>query len=528
MRKYALFLVICLISIFSFNMSSKALTTTCANYLDSNEKYFFIWNEQEIEINEELLGSNKWTLFTTQMSLINDISWYVFENNSNGEVMLLLTDYYVYGLNSYTYAIRYVQTSEINKHFFKFIFKNGVLKSSDIYTNTSLIIEDYGSSRSGRIINSSSGSFDVTTPSYEYKTVTFEESATCSYAPTTIQEPTFQANYTQYDDVNAAVNLTINFKDFDLEKYDYFLSFDEGKSYKNINSYIDSEANYILTRLENFNVVAKVVDKSSEAFITSSYYEDSITSIEDFIVFYEDTTKNEYVTVDNKEYLFSKTIRIYPRFTVPNLQYRVSLDGGETYTYFYDLYEKKVFKDTSFLIEVVDSNYDTITTKNFVTRGFEETEEIGSQLIFYENDDPEDYTKRIVSLRVLNINPNYLYFVQSGNSAYNKVFPIHWENGTYYFNSTDQIMSYCARITDSDLNVIKEECYIPKSLSETQFFSMYVNKFIRFIDARTLQIMKISDTIDYAYNKIPEDYQSFLEFAYLIACFAAIIWNLRK
>lgn len=205
-------------SFFLFSSRANALTTTCANFIQNDDNYYFIWNEQKIEINEDLLGSSKWTLFTTQMSLITNLSWYVFENNSNGEVMLLLTDYYVYGLNSYTYAIRYVQTSEINKHFFKFIFKNGVLKSSDIYTNTSLIIEDYGSSRFGRIINTSSGSFDVTTPSNEYKTVTFDLSATCT---TTIQSFTYDISDATYFGKKLTLNFNGYSSDYSVVIQDY-------------------------------------------------------------------------------------------------------------------------------------------------------------------------------------------------------------------------------------------------------------------------------------------------------------------
>lgn len=527
MKKLLVFSIISFISIFSFNMRSKALNTTCADYVEGSGKYYFIWNEKEIEINSELLGSVKWTDFTTKMSLIDNISWYVFENSYTGEVMLLLTDYGVYGLDSYTYAIRYVQTSQLNKHFFKFIFNNGVLTSSSIYTNTSYIIEDYGSNRRGRIINTSSGSFNVKTPSNVSQSIKIEESATCSYIPSTINAPTFEANYTQYNDQNIAVNLTINFKDFDLEKYDYFLSFDEGKSYKNINTNIDSEGNYILTRLENFNVTAKIVDKSNNNSIFASYYEDNLTTLDNFIVFYEDSTKNEYVTVDNKEYLYSKTTRMYPITQVENLQYRYTTDN-EVYQYFSDVIEKKSFRNENINVEVVDKYYNVIKTFSYSVTGFESSAELGETIIFDEFIDSEDKEKIIVYLRILNANSSHNYYVKQENSSYKKVFPLNWESGKYYFDSTDTITNYCARITNEKNEVIKEECYTIKGFSTTKNFHSFMIKIKRFINNQKDTINSLSNAVDDFFLMIPDPIFNLLTFLYFLLCLGAIIWNVRR
>lgn len=537
MKKYVLFLGICLISIFSFNLNAKASDYCSRFYTDGLNSYVLRDDNQILIENVEfnttfgsLLVQEKnyyWTYYYSKAVDYDLLLIYTVAQPSLKGTISSTTGRFNL-INAYTYSSSYpvyeIKVGHDNTiQNVRKVLGTGALTSVNQWSTSYFWLSSWGTN------NDSVNELSVmNTDTDEYVTFAKNEADYCTL-PLTIPEPSFDVAYTQYNDQNAAVNVTINFTDYDLEKYDYFISYDEGQTYQNINSRVSYyEGKYIITRLDNFNVTAKIVEKETGEFITSRYYEDSITPVENFIIFYEDSSKYEYVTVDAKDYLYSKTLRIYPLFAVPNLQYRVSIDGGETYTNFEDIYEKKVFKNTSFWVEILDDNYNVIASKNFVTRGFEETEEIGSQLVFYEYEDPEDDTKRIISLKVININPNNYYFVQYGNSAYNRVYPLTWETGAYYFESTDQIISYCARITDSNLNVIKEECYMPKSLSETQLFSKYINKFIDFVDARTVQIMKISDTIDYIYLKLPEDYRTLLEFIYLAMCIGAIIWNLRK
>lgn len=201
---------------FLFSSNVNALNSTCANFIKTGGKYYLIWNEEKIEINSELIGSTEFLEFDLQMSIIQDLKWYIFENSSTGEVMLLLTDWGVYGLDSYTDAIRYIQSTTLDKHFYKFLFNSSTTSLSfisyDAFTNTSYIIKDYGSSRRGRVINTSSGTFNVRTPSDVFQTIEIPTSNTCT---TTIQSFTYDIT----DATDFGKKLTLNFNGYSNDYY---------------------------------------------------------------------------------------------------------------------------------------------------------------------------------------------------------------------------------------------------------------------------------------------------------------------
>lgn len=509
-------------------MRSKALNTECANVILGEEKHIIL-NNTDIKIDENTVDSLNLLQINTLLPTWSNKRWYVFEDNNTGEVVVVLTNWWVNGSDTQVWnQVKYLFNSVLNTYdFIVFKLNNNTITSTQIYNNLNRYTFHSFSSAGGTPINTSYGSFAYGYSKPTQNTHTFEESATCSYIPSTINAPTFEANYTQYNDQNIAVNLTINFKDFDLEKYDYLLSFDEGKSYKNINTNIDSEGNYILTRLENFNVLAKVVDKSNNNSIFASYYVDSLTTLDNFIVFYEDSTKNEYVTVDNKEYLYSKTIRMYPITQVENLQYRYTTDN-EVYQYFSDVIEKKSFRNENITVEVVDKYYNVIKTFSYSVTGFESSAELGETIIFDEFIDSEDKEKIIVYLRILNANSSHNYYVKQENSSYKKVFPGNWESGQYYFDSTDTITNYCARITNEKNEVIKEECYTIKGFSTTKNFHSFMIKIKKFINNQKDTINTLSNAVDDFFLMIPDPIFNLLTFLYFLLCLAAIIWNVRR
>ena len=530
MKKSLVFSIVFLISIFSFNIRSKALNTECANVILGEEKHIIL-NNTDIKIDENTVDSLDLLQINTLLPTWQNKRWYVFEDNNTGEVVVILTNWWATPWESSSWNnINYLRyNGSLNTYdYIIFKIKNNQITSTKIYNNYSSYVIYSFSSSGGTVVNTSYGSISYcNTTSSSCKTYEIPENNTCSYIPSTINAPTFEANYTQYNDQNIAVNLTINFKDFDLEKYDYLLSFDEGKSYKNINTNIDSGANYILTKLENFNVTAKVVDKSNNNSIFASYYVDSLTTLDNFIVFYEDSTKNEYVTVDNKEYLYSKTIRMYPITQVENLQYRYTTDN-EVYQYFSDVIEKKSFRNENITVEVVDKYYNVIKTFSYSVTGFESSAELGETIIFDEFIDSEDKEKIIVYLRILNANSSHNYYVKQENSSYKKVYPWNWQSGQYYFESTDKITNYCARITNEKNEVIQEECYTIKGFSTTKNFHSFMVQIKKFINNQKDTINALSNAVDDFFLMIPDPIFNLLTFLYFLLCLGAIIWNVRR
>lgn len=408
-----------LFSFFLFSSNVNALTTTCANFINNNDSYYFIWNEDKIEINEELLGSSKWTLFTTQMSLINNLSWYVFENSYTGEVMLLLTDYGVYGLDSYTYAIRYVQTSQLNKHFFKFIFNNGVLTSSTIYTNTSYIIEDYGSNRRGRIINTSIGSFNVVTPSNVSQTIKIEESATCT---TTIQSFTYDIT----DGTDFGKKLTLNFtgysSDYSVIIQDYISGYYKKlEPLSNFSQFvidnISLDNTYTITFYQNNEIVNVVtIDIANEIQLNNGerYLDFNVDTKNKRIVFeFKNTKKNDicFITIGQTEeqlpdctsqYVYDSNNSILNKnssllFTIKNNNELVYKKG-----YTLNLYDNLPFFN-------ITSSYDTYNSYQIVklvTENF-----IDTDVISYSYDNVNFITLTTQRINTLNIyNSTDLYF----------------------------------------------------------------------------------------------------------------------
>lgn len=530
MKKYIIFLGICLISIFSKNVDVKA-AEYCSRLYVENSNIYVLRDDNQILI--ENVEFN--TTFKTLTVAGKDYYWAYFESTNNDFDTLLVwigtqPTIKVSPLSNGNYRLTnaYTYNSTYPMYFIK-IGHDNTITDVDKYLGSpagnqwsyTWYFTSWGTSRADYILTLNDMDNDVDI-SYE-----LNESNYCAL-PITIPEPTFSAEYTQYEGVNAAVNLTINFEEYDLEKYDYLISFNEGKNYQKINTSIDNEGNYTITRFYNFNVMAKVTNKTTGEEISSSYYEDSITPVEDYMIFFEDPLRNEYVTVDTKDYLYSKTLRISPRFLVKNVSYRVSFDGGETYQYFYDFFEKKVFKNQPVLVEMVDKYYQIIGTFNYGITGFEESVEVGEKIIFNEYEDPEDANNYIVYLRILNANSTNNYYVKYENSSYKKVYPLTWENGAYYFESTSTIKNYCARITDKNNEVIQEECYTIQGFTTGQNFSSFIKRIKAFIDGQKDVISDISDGIDEFFSLIPTPIYNLLVFIYFLACLTAIIWNIRR
>lgn len=202
---------------FIFSSNVNALNSTCANFITSGNDYYLIWNEKKIKIDASLIGSASFSEFDLQMSLMQQKNWYIFENSSTGALKLIITDFGVYGLDSYQNQIRYVQTSSLNHKYIVIDFNtySGNIinfSSYDYYTNTSYIIYDYGSSRRGRIINTSSGTFSVTSPSNVSSTFDIPTSNTCT---TTIQSFTYDIT----DATDFGKKLTLNFNGYSNDYY---------------------------------------------------------------------------------------------------------------------------------------------------------------------------------------------------------------------------------------------------------------------------------------------------------------------
>lgn len=540
MKKSLVFSIVFLISILA-NITKVNAQETCSRFYTDGLNSYILRDDNQILIEDVEFNAT----FSTYLIANKNYYWsYFYSNNLDYDVLLLYTvaqpslkgtisnnigssNYgkfnlevaYTYSSSWPVYEFRVGHDNTIKR--VRKVLGTGSITLVNQYSPFDLWLNSWGTN------NELVTELSVTNTSNN-QTVKFSknEENYCAL-PSKIPEPTFEANYTQYNDQNIAVNLTINFKDFDLEKYDYLLSFDEGKSYKNINTNIDDKGNYILTRLENFNVLAKVVDKSSEEFITSAYYADSLTTLDNFMVFYEDSTKNEYVTVDNKEYLYSKTIRMYPITQVENLQYRYTTDN-EVYQYFSDVIEKKSFKNENITVEVVDKYYNVIKTFSYSVTGFESSAELGETIIFDEFIDSEDKEKIIVYLRILNANSSHNYYVKQENSSYKKVYPWNWQSGQYYFESTDTIKNYCARITNEKNELIKEECYTIKGFSTTKNFHSFMIKIKRFINNQKDTINSLSNAVDDFFLMIPDPIFNLLTFLYFLLCLGAIIWNVRR
>ena len=527
MKKYVLFLGICLVSIFSFNSKVKAVNTTCGNVIAKNGEYHIILNNNDIAINSSTVGATKMTQIDLLLTVWPSTRWYIFEENSSGDVIVVLTNWWVNGSEtSSRNNIKYLWNSSLDSYdFIVFEISNNSIISTTIKQKYAYYNLYSFSSSGGTAINSSTGGFSYGISNPVSNSYTFEESATCDYVPSTITAPTFEVNYTVQNEQNVAINLDVKFQDFNLEKYDYFISFDEGQTFENINSKLDDNGVHIITKMENFNVVAKQVEKETGNSESASYYEESIVSTDDYIIFYVDSAKNEYVTIGETEFLYSKTIRISPKFMIDNVSFRASFDGGEIYQGFDNVLEEKIYKNSPVVVEILDRYKNIIGYYYYSINGLESITSLGQKIVFDENC---DNNKCEVNIRFINFNTNDWYWLQYGNSAFSRVYPQNWTSNFYKFPPTEELTTYCARITDSDKNIFLEECYTIKGFTTAQNFTSFMRQIRNFIDEQKNTVNVLSNTIDDLFRMIPTPIFNLLTFIYFLICLGAIIWNIRR
>ena len=77
-------------------MRSKALNTECANVILGEEKHIIL-NNTDIKIDENTVDSLNLLQINTLLPTWSNKRWYVFEDNNTGEVVVVLTNWWVNG-----------------------------------------------------------------------------------------------------------------------------------------------------------------------------------------------------------------------------------------------------------------------------------------------------------------------------------------------------------------------------------------------------------------------------------------------
>lgn len=526
------YLFIFLVSFFFINLNNVFASDYCSRFYTDGSNSYILRDDNQILIEDvefnttfrSMLVQEKnyyWTYYYSKMVDSDLLLIYIAQapnlkgtlSTTNGEFNLS----YAYTRSS-TYPVYEIKIGHDNTiQRVRKVLGNGSLTSVSQYGTSMYWLSSWGTN------NTSFNELSVMNMDTDkYVTFAKNEENYCAL-PLTIPEPTFNINYIEgiipgedtQTPQNVGVNVEIDFGFFDIDNYDYLLSYDEGQTFENINENLKNQK-YIITKIKNFNVLAKVVDKNSDNSVSSSLYIDSINELakDSFIVFTVPEEDKEYVTIEDKKYLFKLGIQTSFNYDSDYFKYYVSYDGGNTLEEVNGDAFQYLYENTSIYAKITDLRGKTLISEMYIIQeAFKETVELGQKIIFsetcqnktWEDEDTDIVGEKwcVVTAKFINANDNnFNYYIKSGQSSYFQIYMSDLNNYTYR-SETDYVNNLCVKITDKRNNIVLEECYINTGFTAEEVSTNIFSSFDKF-SSKIIEVFKI---ITYFFNNLPLNIQ---------------------